>query len=163
VKLGAAAAIALIVAAVASAAPNPLRKFDMQAFFTGRTRTENVMKVVLRGPVPLIVDSVGKREGNAFVMIDTVHEGDKPVRERKWVTQEVSPGHYRGTLTDATGPVDIQVSGDSAIIRYTMKGGLNIEQHLQLQGDGRSLSNHVDARKFGLHFAHVDGTIRKLD
>ena len=34
---------------------------------------------------------------------------------------------------------------------------------MELQADGRTLSNHVVARKFGLTFAHVDGTIRKLD
>jgi hypothetical protein len=42
-------------------------------------------------------------------------------------------------------------------------GRLKIAQQIQLQGDGKSLSNHVVAKKFGLTFAHVDGTIRKLD
>ena len=162
-KLGAMVAIAVLAVGSASAAPDPPRKLDMLAFFTGRTHTENVLKVVFSRSVPLIVDSIGRREGKEFVMIDTVHEGDKPVRLRKWVTQEVAPGHYSGTLSDATGPVDIIVQGDSAMIRYKMKGGLNIEQQLQLQADGRTLSNHVIARKFGIHFARVDGTIRKLD
>jgi hypothetical protein len=162
VRLVAQVALALLVAGTASAAAEP-KKLDMLAFFTGRTHTENILKAVFSRSVPLIVDSIGRREGNSFVMIDTVHEGDKPVRTRKWVTQEIAPGHYRGTLTDATGPVDIVVGGDTATIRYTMKGGLNIEQQLQLQGDGKTLSNHVIARKLGLKFAHVDGTIRKLD
>jgi hypothetical protein len=34
---------------------------------------------------------------------------------------------------------------------------------MQLQADGKTLSNHVIVKKFGLTFAHVDGTIRKLD
>jgi hypothetical protein len=68
-----------------------------------------------------------------------------------------------GTLTDATSPVELVIAGDSAVIRYVMKGGLNIEQHLQLQPDGKTLSNHVAAKKFGLKFARVDGTVRKLD
>jgi hypothetical protein len=34
---------------------------------------------------------------------------------------------------------------------------------MKLQPDGRTLSNNVDARKFGMRFARVDGTIRKLD
>jgi hypothetical protein len=42
-------------------------------------------------------------------------------------------------------------------------GHLKIVQEIQLQADGKSLSNHVIAKKFGLTFAHVDGTIRKLD
>ena len=55
------------------------------------------------------------------------------------------------------------ISGDTAVIRYKMKGGLNIEQRLQVQADGRTMSNHVVAKKFGLKFARVDGTVRKLD
>lgn len=161
-RLGAAAAIMLLAVSTSSSAAEP-RKLDMLAFFTGRTHTENVLKVVLSRSVPLIVDSIGRRDGKEFVMVDTVHEGDKPVRTRKWVTHEVTPGHYSGTLSDAAGPVDIVVIGDSATIRYTMNGGLNIEQQLQLHADGRTLSNHVDARKFGMKFARVDGTIRKLD
>ncbi|MEA3058101.1 MAG: hypothetical protein QOF34_916, partial [Sphingomonadales bacterium] len=90
-------------------------------------------------------------------------EGDKPVRTRKWVMRPAGPNHFSGTLTDATGPVDIVVSGDTATVRYTMTGGLSVVQQMRLQADGRTLSNHVDARKFGLKFARVDGTIRKLD
>jgi hypothetical protein len=44
-----------------------------------------------------------------------------------------------------------------------MKGGLNIEQRMQLQRDGKTLSNHVVAKKLGIRFARVDGTVRKLD
>jgi hypothetical protein len=136
---------------------------DLTAFFTGRTHTENQLKIVFSSPVPLIVDSVGRIEDKEFVLVDTVHEGYKPVRMRKWVTHEVGPGHYAGTLSDAAGPVDIVVRGDKATIRYTMKGGLRIEQVMQLQPGGRTLTNHVIARKFGLKFAHVDGTVRKVD
>ena len=42
-------------------------------------------------------------------------------------------------------------------------GHLKIVQRIQLQDDGRSVSNHVIAKKFGMTVAHVDGTIRKLD
>jgi hypothetical protein len=161
-RLAAAAAIVL-VAGSASAGPEapPL---DLTAFFNGRSHAENVLKIVFHGPTKLIVDSVGgKGDRGDFVLIDTVHEGDKPVRTRKWVMRPAGPNHFTGTLTDATGPVDIIVNGETATVRYTMTGGLNVVQQMRLQPDGRSLSNQVDARKFGLKFARVDGTIRKLD
>jgi hypothetical protein len=41
-------------------------------------------------------------------------------------------------------------------------GRLNIDQQLTLEPTGMAL-NHVIARKFGIKFATVDGTIRKLD
>jgi hypothetical protein len=154
------AAAALALTATASlAAP---RQLDLNAFFSGRSHADNDLKIVFHRPTKLIVDSVGRAEGNQFVMVDTVHEGDKPVRSRKWVTHQIGPGHYGGTLSDATGPVDIVVHGDTAIIRYQMKGGLDILETMQLQANG-TLANHVVAKKFGLTFAHVDGTIAKLD
>ena len=162
-KVGAATAIALLTATLASAAPEKPR-FDMLAFFAGKTRAENVLKVVFKKPVPLIVDSVGgKGDRGDFVMIDTVHEGDKPVRQRKWIMKQTGPNRFGGTLTDATSPVDVQVDGNTATIRYTMKGGLQVEQQLELQADGKTLTNHVVAKKLGLKFARVEGTVRKLD
>jgi len=150
------------VAAAAGAEPPRL---DMTGFFTGKSHADNVIKIVLHGPHKLIVDSVGGRnkEGE-FVLIDTVREEGKPERTRTWVMHLASPDHFTGVLSDATGPVDVLVHGDSATISYVMTDGhLKIVQQIQLQADGKTLSNHVIAKKFGLTFAHVDGTIRKLD
>jgi hypothetical protein len=162
VRTLAAALTVVLGSSVASAAPAP--RLDLTAFFAGKTHAENVLKVALHRPVPLIVDSVGgKGDKGDFVLIETIHEGDKPARTRKWVMREAGAGHYTGALTDATSPVDIAVSGDRATIQYVMKGGLKVRQEMRLQGSGRTLSNHVVVRKFGLKFASVDGTIRKLD
>jgi hypothetical protein len=155
-------AIALLAFAASAAADKP--RLDMTAFFTGRTHTDSILKVALHRPTRLIIDSVGgKGDKGDFVLVDTVHEGDKPVRTRKWIMRPDGTNRMTGTLTDATSPVELVIAGDSAVIRYVMKGGLNIEQHLQLQPDGKTLSNHVAAKKFGLKFARVDGTVRKLD
>jgi hypothetical protein len=159
------AAAALLLAAGAVAAPDPPKPFDITAFFTGRSHADNVIRIALHSPHKLIVDSVGghNKEGE-FVLIDTVREEGKPVRMRTWVMHPAGPGHFTGVLSDAVGPVDVVAKGDSATISYTMKDGhLKILQDIQLQPDGRSLSNHVIARKFGLTFARVDGIIRKLD
>lgn len=157
-------AFALSALVLASAAPAAEPKLDMLAFFTGHTHADNVIKIALHGPHKLNVDSVGGRnkEGQ-FVLIDTVQEEGKPVRKRTWVMHPDGPNHFTGTLSDASSPVDVTVDGNSATIRYVMKeGGMKVEQQLALRPDG-TLSNHVVAKKFGLKFAAVDGTIRKLD
>jgi len=160
VKLGAAAAI--VLAGAASAGPAP--KLDLPTFFTGRTHAENVMKIALKRPAKLIVDSVGRKERNGdFVLIDTVREEGKPVRTRKWLMRPAGPNRFTGTLTDAVGPVHGVVDGDTATIRYTMKGGLKVEQEMRLQPGGRTLANRVVVKKFGMKFARVEGMIRKLD
>ena len=150
--------------AVASAAPAAEPKLDMLAFFSGHTHADNLIKIALHGPHKLIVDSIGGRnkEGQ-FVLIDTVQEEGKPTRKRTWVMHPDGPNHFTGSLSDANGPVDVTVSGNTASIRYVMKeGGLKVQQDLQLRSDG-TLSNHVIAKKFGLKFAQVDGTIRRAD
>jgi hypothetical protein len=77
--------------------------------------------------------------------------------------RSVSPEHFTGSLSDASGPVDITINGDTATIHYVLKdGGLKIVEQLQMQHDG-TLANHVTAKKFGMKFAEAEGTIRKLD
>jgi hypothetical protein len=156
--------IALFALVLTTAAPAAEPKLDMLAFFSGHTHADNVIKIALHGPHKLIVDSVGGRnkEGQ-FVLIDTVQEEGKPVRKRTWVMHPDGPNHFTGSLSDANGPVDVTVNANSATIRYVMKeGGLKVEQDLQARPDG-TVSNHVIAKKFGLKFADVDGTIRKAD
>ncbi len=136
----------------------------MTGFFTGKTHADNVIKIALHGPHKLIVDSIGghNKEGE-FVLIDTVQEEGKPVRKRTWVMHPVGADHFTGSLSDATGPVDVVVRGNSATITYIMTDGhLRITQEIQLQPNG-TLSNHVIAKKFGIKFGQVDGTIRKVD
>jgi hypothetical protein len=154
----------IAIACVSSPAAAAEPKLDMLAFFAGKTHAENAIKIALHGPHKLIVDSIGghNKEGE-FVLIDTVQEEGKPVRKRTWVMRPAGPNRFTGVLSDAKGAVDVTVSGDSALIRYTMKeGGLKVEQRVQLQRDG-TLSNTVIAKKFGLKVASVDGTIRKVD
>jgi Protein of unknown function (DUF3833) len=151
--------LALALAAPAEAAP----KLDMVAFFSGRTEADNILRVVFKPATSLNVECVGRVEGKQFVMIETVHEGTKPARQRKWVIQEVGPGHYSGSMTEAVGPVDVSVSGDTAQVKYVMKGGLDVAQTLVLQADGRTLLNHIAVRKFGMRFGRVDGKVHKLD
>ena len=163
-KRGIAIALMFLAAGAGSAAPQPQRKLDMIQFFGGKTHAENVLKVALKRPVPLIVDSVGRRtKAGEFVLIDTVREGDKPVRQRKWVMRAAGPNRYTGTLSDAVGPVEVTVSGNEAVVQYVMKGGLKVRQVMDLHSDGRTLSNRVLVKKFGIKFAKVEGTIRKIN
>jgi hypothetical protein len=146
----------------ASADPGP--NLDMIDFFTGRTHSDNIIKTALHRPHKLIVDSVGghNKEGD-FVLIDNVQEEGKPDRKRVWAMRPAGTNRFTGSLSDAIGPVEVTVNGDTARIRYIMRDGhVSIDQRLQLKRDG-ALANHVIARKFGLKFGQVDGTIRKLD
>jgi hypothetical protein len=157
-------AVAALAVGAGPAVADPGPKLDMLDFFTGKTHADNVIKTALHRPHKLIVDSVGghNKEG-LFVLIDTVQEEGKPARKRVWAMRPAGANRFTGSLSDALGPVNVTVNGDTATIRYTMKEGrVAIDQRLELRRDG-SLANHVIARKFGMKFGQVEGTIRKLD
>jgi hypothetical protein len=159
-------ALALSLHGVATSATPPARStaaLDPIAFFTGRTQGEGELDALFRRPTRISVDSVGRREGDTLTLDQTIREGEKPARVRRWIMRRVAADHYTGTLTDAEGPVHITVTGPRANIRYRMKGGLGVDQQLTLQGDGRTLLNRMRVKKFGLEVATLKETIRKLD
>jgi hypothetical protein len=144
-------------------APGSGPGLDPIHFFTGRTHGQGELDKLLSSPAKLVVDSVGKRQGDMLVLDQTIREGAKPPRIRRWTIKRISPSSYTGSLTDADGPVHVTVEGPRAQIRYTMPGGLKVDQQLTLQGDGRTLVNRLQVTKFGLRVATVNETISKLD
>jgi 3-dehydroquinate dehydratase len=163
VRVLACLAVAALAAAGGPATADPGPELDMLGFFTGKTHADNVIKIAFHAPHKLVVDSIGGRnkEGE-FVLIDDVQEEGKPARKRVWVMRPAGANHFTGSLSDAIGPVDVVISGDSAMISYVMKEGhMKVQQQLKMRHDG-SLSNSAIAKKFGIKFATVDGTVRKV-
>ena len=136
--------------------------FPVLGFFDGRSEGLATLKVVLRGRVPVRVESLGRIEADTLVLRQIVHEGAKPPRERAWRIRETAPGHFAGTLSDAAGPVTADAGPGRVHILFAMKDGVDAEQWLTLAPDGRSAHNVLTARKFGIVVAVLDETIRKL-
>lgn len=154
------ALLLLVLAAPATASDKPA--LDLADFFSGRTHGEGTLKKALHRPVRITVDTIGKRgSGGEMILIDTIHEEGEPERIRRWVMRPAKNG-FTGTISDAVGPVTVDVEGTKATIRYKMKGGVNIHQTLSLR-DSRTLSSHLSARKLGLRVATMEATIRKVE
>jgi hypothetical protein len=153
--------LALLLAA-APAAPPP--RFDAIRFFTGASRGEGHLKVILSRPRAVRVQSRGVvGPGGVLTLDQRIEEEGKPPRTRRWRIREVAPGRYSGTLTDAVGPIVGKARGDRLTLRYRAKGGVAIEQRLTLAPDGRSALNRLSAKKFGVPVARLTETIRRLD
>lgn len=145
---------------LAAAAPtlDPLR------FFVGRTHGEGRLKVVLRAHVPVEVRGSGRIEdGGTLVLDQVVTEGGKPPRDRQWRLRRVSPNHYKGTLTDARGKVVADADGQVLHLRFSTSSGFQVQQSLTLAPDGRSVSNRLVARRFGVTVATLMERITKVD
>ncbi len=161
-----AAAAALALYGCGSNAPLPAASgasFDPATFFAGRTHGEATLDTLIASPVRVTVDSVGRRQGDTLVLDQAIRQGDQPARVRRWTMRPVAPNRFSGTLTDATGSVQGTTAGPRAYIRYTMKNGMQVEQQLALQRDGRTVLNRLEVKKFGVRLATLTETIRKLD
>lgn len=136
---------------------------DPVSFFLGRTHGDAELHKLFASPVQVKVDGVGRKQGGKLVLDQTTRQGRQAPKARRWVMHKVAPNLYSGTLTDATGPVDIMVEGPSASIRYNMTGGFSVRQQLDLQPDGKTIFNKLYVTKFGVRVATLRETIRKLD
>jgi hypothetical protein len=59
--------------------------------------------------------------------------------------------------------VTAAVAGNQLHIKYKMKdGGMSVSQVLTMATDGKSVHNAMKIRKFGIVFATIDETIRKI-
>jgi len=155
-------AFALAGCSVSPAAAEPT--FDPLAFFTGESRGEGSLKVMAKPRVTIRVESHGRPDGNGGLILDqTIHQGDKPARQRQWVLRPTSPTTMRGTISGNPGPVNGRMDGNRLLLTYAMKGGLKVQQVLTMQPGGRSLLNRMTVRKFGLPVARVEEVITKVD
>ena len=156
--------ISLLLAGCHAAAPAAPPRFDPLAFFTGASRGEGTLKVMTKPSVTIRVESEGRPDGKGGIILDqTIREGTKPARQRRWVLRPTSPTTMTGSITDNPGPVRGRMDGNRLLLNYTMKGGMKAEQVLTLQPGGRSLINRMTVRKFGIPVAHVREVITKVD
>lgn len=160
--VGLAAAAAL---AGCSSAPLPAdsnARLDPVAFFTGRSEGAGMLHSPFFRSRWINVQSLGRpMAGGGLLLTQRIEEQGKRPRTRVWTMRPVGPGRYTGTLTEAVGPVSLTVQGPRADIRYRMKDGLRVRQHLALQRDGRTLLNRLEVRKWGIRVVRVEETIRK--
>jgi hypothetical protein len=142
------------------AAPQPV--FVPAAFFAGRTEGHARLKVIFGSTRPVHVVGEGQvmRDGT-LVLDQVVSQADKPPKRREWRIRETAPGHYSGTLTDASGPVVGEVTGNCLHLTYPMKGGVKAEQWIYLQPGGATALNRMSITKFGVPVARLEETIRK--
>ena len=154
----------LVCASIAVASPAAAADLDPLAFFTGRTHGDGMLKVVLKSPVTIGVDSRGKPDGRGGIVLDQViREGSKPARTRRWVLRPTSPTTLQGTLTDAAGPVRGSVLGRVLKLTYVRDDGTHASHILTLRPDGRTMINRMTIKRLGLVVARVDEVIHKLD
>jgi hypothetical protein len=149
----------IIAAALLAAAA----AFNPVEFFRGRTHGEGTLKIIFQSAKTMSVDSQGRAEKDGSLLLEQViHEPGKPPRTRYWHMRQTAPDRFEGTLTDAAGPVRVDVVHDRIRIRYKAKNHLDFDQWLTQVSD-KQVNNSMRVRRFGITVARYEEVIRKVD
>lgn len=136
----------------------------LERFFVGATEGTGTVNVMLSGSHKLRDRSRGRIDKDGALILDqVVEEEGKPARRRTWRLVRAGGNRVTGTISDVRGAVAGELTGDSLHLRYRMKEGPSVEHWIALQPGGRTASNRMVFRKFGLKVATVESTIRKVD
>jgi hypothetical protein len=148
---------------LAASAPVAAQEIDPLRFFEGRTETRGTVKVMLKKPYRTRSIGLGRIERDgSLLLVQQVHDDGKPPHERRWRVRQVRPGHFTGTMNEATGPVTVDKVGNRYRFRFQMKGKLQVEQWLTPLPGGRAARNEVKVKRLGVTVATTEGTVRKL-
>lgn len=133
--------------------------FDPIRYFEGATKGEGRLYIVDGSVIPIRVESTGEKLADGSLRLTQhIREGDNAPRTRSWTLRETSKGDYVAELSDARGTVAAHVEGNRMTIEYET-GSERIHQVLVLNRDRRTVSNRLDAYKWGLNVARLDETI----
>lgn len=137
------------------------RERDPLGFFEGRTESVSTVKIILKKPYNSRAIGIGKISADGSLLLVQRVEGEGAPKTRRWHIRQVGPGRFAGTMTEAAGPVSIEEIDGRYRFRFKMHGGLSVEQWVTPAADGRSASNRVTVRKFGIKVGQAEGVIRK--
>ena len=148
----------LIGASPPAAPPAP------EQFFVGRTEGVGVVSVMLSGRHSVRDRSRGRMEPGGILVLDqVVEEEGRPARRSSWRLARSGGNRITGSISDARGPVTGDVAGNVIHLRYRGGEGPFVEQWITLQPGGRTATNRMIFRKFGLTVATLESTIRRVD
>ena len=152
-----------LLALLLAAAPAP--PTAPEAFFVGRTEGAGTVDMLFSGSHKVRDRSRGRLDkSGALILEQVVEEEGKPTRRRSWRLVRAGGNRIRGTISDAVGPVTGEMRGNVLHLRYRAReANAAVEQWITLHPNGRTASNRMVFRKFGLKAATLESTIRKLD
>ena len=136
----------------------------LENFFVGTTEGSGTVQVVLSGRHAVRDRTRGRRDARGALMLDqVVMEEGKPARRRTWRLERAGGNRISGTISDVRGAVSGELEGDTLHLRYRLVEGPSVEQWITLQPGGRTASNRMTFRRFGVRVATVETVIRKVD
>lgn len=136
-----------------------------EVFFAGRTQGIGRLERVIGRSQALRVEGHGRTEPDGSFRLDqAVRFDDGTVAQRTWRMRRTGPNAYAATLSDAAGPVSLEVAGNRVQIRYLLRHpAVYMHQRLDLRPDGRSVLNRATVSVLGIPLARLTEEITQPD
>lgn len=136
---------------------------DPLVFFEGATESVGTLTIVMHKPTLTRAAGVGAigRDGS-LTLVQRVEEQGGASHIRRWNVRQVGPGRFTAAMSEAKGPVDIEQVGGRYRFTFDMPGALSVEEWLVPLPGGRSATNDLTVRKFGIRVASFRGMVRKI-
>jgi hypothetical protein len=136
----------------------------LERFFVGATEGAGTVQVMLSGRHAVRDRSRGRMDAHGALVLDqVVDEEGKPSRRRSWRLVRSGGNRVSGTISDASGPVAGEISGNVLHLRYRMTEGPSVEQWITLDPGGRTARNKMVFHRFGMKVATMESVIRKVE
>jgi hypothetical protein len=136
----------------------------LEQFFIGATHGSGSVSVIMSGRHAMRDRSRGRMDADGALLLDQiVEEEGKPARRRAWRLVRAGANRVAGTISDASGAVAGEIQGNSLHLRYRMKEGPSVEQWIVVQPGGRTATNRMTFKRFGMRVATVESEIRKVE
>lgn len=154
-----------LVPVLALLAAAPAAPTAPEHFFVGRTEGVGIVRMIMAGTHKVRDSSRGRLDkSGALILEQIVEEEGKPARRRSWRLVRAGGNRITGTISDAIGPVTGEIRGNVLHLKYRAReANAQVEQWITLHPNGRTASNRMVFRKWGLKAATLESTIRKLD
>ena len=136
-------------------------EFRPETFFAGVTHGVGTLAQRGKSPRTLHVEGRGKWDPDGTFQLDqTVVFDDGATESRTWHLRPESAHGYTGTLSDASGDVSAETTGNVFHLRYLLRQpAVYMDQRLYLQSDGRTVLNVATVSVLGIPWARLSETI----
>lgn len=151
-------ALLLLVQAAPAAQLTPAERF-----FIGRVEGAGTARIIFSGTSAIRDVSHGRMERGALVIDQVVHQEGAAPRRRTWRLVRSGPNRFTGSISDVSGAVQGEVNGNVLHLRYRTTQGPTVEQWITMHPNGRTATNRMTFRRFGIQVATVEEVIRKVD
>ncbi len=134
-----------------------------ERFFVGRVEGTGTVRIIFSGTQNVRDISQGRMERGALIIDQVVQQEGSPPRRRTWRLVRSGGNRFTGSISDVSGEVAGEVNGNVLHLRYRTTQGPYVEQWITLHPNGRTATNRMTFRRFGIQVATVEEVIRKVD